>query len=98
MSTAVLRRSVAQVFMVGIPGPVLDSDARAFLHEYTPPGVYSCRKARASESRTGPGIPTMNTWATDRRRTAVDMSDGSYSTRFAVDTTRGRCYVARRNP
>jgi beta-N-acetylhexosaminidase len=39
MSTAVLRRSVAQVFMVGIPGPVLDSDARAFLHEYTPGGV-----------------------------------------------------------
>jgi beta-N-acetylhexosaminidase len=39
MPTAVLRRSVAQLFMVGIPGPSLDADTRAFLAEYTPGGV-----------------------------------------------------------
>jgi len=39
MPTAVLRRSVAQLFMVGIPGPALDADARAFLQEYTPGGI-----------------------------------------------------------
>jgi beta-N-acetylhexosaminidase len=39
MPTSVLRRSVAQLFMVGIPNPTLDPEARAFLEEYTPGGV-----------------------------------------------------------
>ncbi len=39
MPTAVLHRSVGQVFMVGIPGPTLDADTRAFLDEYTPGGI-----------------------------------------------------------
>jgi beta-N-acetylhexosaminidase len=39
MSSAVLRRSVAQLFMVGIPGPTLDAETRAFLEEYAPGGV-----------------------------------------------------------
>jgi|SRR6185369_10383803 len=39
MPTAVLRRSVAQLFMVGIPGPVLDEETRTFLAEYRPGGV-----------------------------------------------------------
>ncbi len=39
MPTSVLRRSVAQVFMVGLPGPALDADTRAFLDEYTPGGI-----------------------------------------------------------
>ena len=39
MSSAVLRRSVAQLFMVGIPGPTLDAETRAFLQEYAPGGI-----------------------------------------------------------
>ena len=39
ISSAVLRRSVAQLFMVGIPGPTLDVETRAFLEEYAPGGV-----------------------------------------------------------
>jgi beta-N-acetylhexosaminidase len=39
MTTAVLRRSVAQLFMVGVPGPTLDAETRAFLEEYRPGGV-----------------------------------------------------------
>src|SRR6266550_6862983 len=39
MPTAVLRRSVAQLFMVGLPGPTLDRATRAFLAEHPPGGV-----------------------------------------------------------
>jgi len=39
MATAVLRRTVGQLFMVGIPGPTLDPKSRAFLREFTPGGV-----------------------------------------------------------
>jgi len=39
MATAVLRRTVGQLFMVGIPGPTLDAASRAFLEEFTPGGV-----------------------------------------------------------
>src|SRR5262245_40520550 len=39
MPTALLRRSVAQVFMVGIPGTTLDATTRAFLEEFTPGGI-----------------------------------------------------------
>src|SRR5207248_1489638 len=39
MPTAVLRRSVAQLFMIGLPGPTLDRVTRAFLAEHPPGGV-----------------------------------------------------------
>ena len=39
MPTSVLRRTVSQVFMVGVPGPTLDPDTRSFLEEYRPGGV-----------------------------------------------------------
>src|SRR5437867_790372 len=39
MPTTVLRRSVAQLFMVGLPGPTLDRATRAFLAEHPPGGV-----------------------------------------------------------
>src|SRR2546426_10497245 len=39
MPPAVLRRSVAQLFMVGLPGPTLDRATRAFLAEHPPGGV-----------------------------------------------------------
>src|SRR4030095_11578841 len=67
MATAVLRRSVAQLFMVGIPGPTLDADARAFLEEYTPGGVIlfkrnvqsatQLRRLVAELHAHGPGVP-----------------------------------------
>jgi beta-N-acetylhexosaminidase len=44
MPTAVLRRSVAQLFMVGIPGPTLDRATRAFLAEHPPGGVILFRR------------------------------------------------------
>ena len=39
MPSALLRRTVAQLFMVGIPGPTLDASTRAFLAEHPPGGV-----------------------------------------------------------
>src|SRR5262245_53704553 len=39
MTTAVLRRTAGQLFMVGLPGPELDPESREFLREYTPGGV-----------------------------------------------------------
>ncbi|HWP64836.1 MAG TPA: beta-N-acetylhexosaminidase [Candidatus Limnocylindria bacterium] len=39
MTTAVLRRTAGQLFMVGLPGPTLDAETRDFLGEYTPGGV-----------------------------------------------------------
>lgn len=39
MRTAVLRRTVAELFMVGLPGPTLDRATRAFLAEHPPGGV-----------------------------------------------------------
>jgi len=39
MTTAVLRRTAGQLFMVGLPGPELDPENREFLREYTPGGV-----------------------------------------------------------
>jgi len=44
MPTAVLRRSVAQLFMVGLPGPALDRATRAFLAEHPPGGVILFRR------------------------------------------------------
>jgi beta-N-acetylhexosaminidase len=66
MSTAVLRRSVAQLFMVGIPGPTLDVETRGFLEEYAPGGVVlfkrnvqsatQLRRLVAELHALGPGI------------------------------------------
>ena len=39
MPTSVLRRTVAQLFMVGIPGPTIDDGTKAFLAERPPGGV-----------------------------------------------------------
>src|SRR5690349_5828311 len=39
MPTDVLRRTVAQLFMVPLPGPTLDAASRAFLAEHPPAGV-----------------------------------------------------------
>src|ERR1700756_5107230 len=38
MPTSVLRRTVSQLFMVGLPGPVLNASTRAFLAEHPPGG------------------------------------------------------------
>jgi beta-N-acetylhexosaminidase len=44
MSTAVLRRIAAQLFMVGIPGPTLDEETQRFLAEYPVGGVILFRR------------------------------------------------------
>ncbi len=66
MPTAVLRRSVAQLFMVGIPGPTLDRATRAFLAEHPPGGVIlfkrnvrsaaQLRRLTAALHATGAGV------------------------------------------
>jgi len=38
MPTAVLRRAISQLFMVGLPGPTLDENTRAFVAEHPPGG------------------------------------------------------------
>src|SRR5689334_20696781 len=69
MPTAVLRRSVAQLFMVGLPGPTLDAASRAFLAEHPPGGVIlfkrnvrsaaQLRRLTAALHATGAGIPPL---------------------------------------
>jgi beta-N-acetylhexosaminidase len=44
MPTAVLRRTVSQLFMVGLPGPTLDRRTRAFFAEHPPGGVILFRR------------------------------------------------------
>ena len=44
MPTALLRRTVAQLFAVGIPGPELDRATRTFLSEYRPGGIVLFRR------------------------------------------------------
>src|SRR5262245_16228260 len=44
MSTAVLRRTAAQLFMVGIPGPTIDRETARFLAEYPVGGVILFRR------------------------------------------------------
>ncbi len=44
MSTALLRRTVAQLFVVGIPGPELDRATRELLSEHPPGGVVLFRR------------------------------------------------------
>ena len=69
MSTAVLRRTTAQLFMVGIPGPTLDAPTRAFLAEHPPGGVIlfkrnvrsaaQLRRLVAAIHDTGAGVPPL---------------------------------------
>ena len=69
MPTAVLRRSAAQLFMVGIPGPTLDATTRAFLTEHPPGGVIlfkrnvrsatQLRRLVADIHATGAGVPPL---------------------------------------
>src|SRR5881296_2599544 len=44
MPTDLLRRTVAQLFMVPLPGPDLDAGSRAFLAEHPPAGVTLFRR------------------------------------------------------
>lgn len=44
MTTSLLRRTVAGLFMVGIPGPRLDEETGAFLREHPPAGVVLFRR------------------------------------------------------
>src|SRR5579875_3830219 len=44
MPTAVLRRTVSQLFMVGLPGPTVDRRTRAFFAEHPPGGVILFRR------------------------------------------------------
>ena len=46
--TAVARRTAGQLFMIGLPGPELDAETRAFLAEYTPGGVILFKRNVAS--------------------------------------------------
>jgi len=39
MTTAILRRTAAQLFMVGLPGPTLEPATRRFLVDHPPGGV-----------------------------------------------------------
>jgi beta-N-acetylhexosaminidase len=67
MPTALLRRTVAQLFMVGLPGPRLDRATRAFLAEHPPGGVIlfkrnvrsalELRRLVADIHATGAGVP-----------------------------------------
>lgn len=66
MPTAVLRRTVAGLFMVGIPGPRLDGATRAFLEEHPAGGVVLFKRNVRSAVQvaelvealhgTGPGV------------------------------------------
>src|SRR5262249_38190963 len=66
MPSAVLRSSVAQLFMVGLPGPELDPATRAFLATHPPGGVVlfkrnvrsaaQLRRLVAAIHATGPGV------------------------------------------
>src|SRR5882762_2160029 len=51
MPTAILRRSVAQLFMVGLPGPTLDRATGAFLAEHPPGGVVLFKRNIRSPSQ-----------------------------------------------
>jgi len=67
--TAVLERTAAQLFMVGLPGPTLDAPTRAFLAEHPPGGVIlfkrnvrsgaQLRRLVAAIHESGPGVPPL---------------------------------------
>jgi beta-N-acetylhexosaminidase len=69
MTTAVLRRTAAQLFMIGLPGPTLDRGTRAFLAEHPPGGVVlfkrnvrsatQLRRLVAELHDTGAGVPPL---------------------------------------
>jgi len=69
MTTAVLRRTAGQLFMVGLPGTALDAETRGFLSEYTPGGVVlfkrnvasgvQLRRLVAEVKASGAGVPPL---------------------------------------
>lgn len=69
MRTAVLRRTVAQLFMLGIPGPEIDPATRRFLAEHPPGGVVLFKRNIRSAAQlrrlvtalhtTGAGVPPL---------------------------------------
>src|SRR5437667_12590248 len=69
MATTLLRRTAAQLFMVGLPGPALDRETREFLAERCPGGVIlfkrnirsaeQLRRLVADIHATGAGVPPL---------------------------------------
>ena len=69
MPTSVLRRTVAQLFFVGIPGPELDGTTREFLTEHPPAGIVlfrrnvrsagQLRRLVAALHASGAGVPPL---------------------------------------
>src|SRR3989442_10679004 len=80
MPTAVLRQSVSQLFMVGLPGPRLDRATRAFLADHPPGGVILFKRNVRSAAQlrrladaihsTGAGLRPLV--ALDHQRVRVD--------------------------
>src|SRR2546429_3577912 len=69
MATSLLRRTAAQLFMVGLPRPALDRETREFLAEHCPGGVIlfkrnirsaeQLRQLVAAIHATGAGVPPL---------------------------------------
>lgn len=69
MATSVLRRTLSQVLMVGVPGPTIDPATKAFLTEYPAGGVVLFKRNVQSASQLrrlvadlhalGPGVPPL---------------------------------------
>src|SRR5437867_1261048 len=69
MTTAILRRTAAQLFMVGLPGPTLEPATRQFLVDHPPGGVIlfkrnvrsgaQLRRLIADIHGTGAGVPPL---------------------------------------
>src|SRR4029453_19629910 len=59
MPTSLLRRTVAGLFMVGIPGPRLDPDTRRILSEHPPGGVILFRRNIRSATQLRDLIATL---------------------------------------
>src|SRR2546426_5664607 len=69
MATTVVRRTAGQLFMVGLPRPVLDRETREFLAEHCPGGVIlfkrnirsaeQLRQLVADVHATGAGVPPL---------------------------------------
>ena len=69
MTTAILRRTAAQLFMVGLPGPILDPATRQFLVDHPPGGVILFKRNVRSGAQlrrliteihaTGAGVPPL---------------------------------------
>jgi len=69
MATSVLRRTVAQLFMIGLPGPTLDPPTRELLRERPPGGVILFKRNVGSSAQlrrlvreihaTGAGVPPL---------------------------------------